>query len=1012
MKEQEAEAAGVPSETARFAARREMGNLTQSQEQSRDLWTFTGLEQWYKDARHSGRVLAKNPIFTIAAVLTLAFGIGANTAIFTLIDALLLRGLPVPESERMVQIVLKSRGSTDMNDMSYAMFEDIKAHVQSLSGLFTWNATDLSTGWGTDARPVVGAAVSGQAFETLGIRAQVGRLFVPADDAPGAPFLAVISDSYWERQFGRDTGAIGRKLLLNQQPFLVIGVTPRTFLGAMAAASPDVMITIHANADLAPGRKILQSKRFWFLSVLGRLKSGVSEEEARAELAFISPAVFKEQLTADTQLWHDGKSFLPTQLGLIPASGSSIAAQRWRRSLWILFSISGLVLLLACVNLASLSLARIATRQKELAMRLALGAKRSRIVRQLLTESLMVSLMGTALGTAIAMEGTRALVVFLSADGMALVLNLHPDWRVLYFAGVIAIGTGLLIGAAPAFGGTEIQPNDALKQTRIGLEYVGHKFRFGRALVTLQVALAAVLLTGSMLFARTLQNLKWQNLGFDRNNIVFVSINATKAGLKQTQLAQLYTELLEGLRSDPQIRSASLTDVTPIGGSFSWKTLKPELWPALSARQRMLYTHDVSPQYFQTLGIKLVRGRDFIGSDSLSSISAGILSRSAAQTLFPGQDPVGQLLRIDETTSYRIVGEVDDAKYASLRDEAPITIYTKTNGFAYSSLAIRAELDRSTVVREVRRLLKATGKDIRLTEAVAMVEQIDRALLSERLIAMLASFFAMLAIVLVAIGVFGTVGYSATRRTSEIGLRLALGSPQARVLWMVMRQALLMSALGLAGGVPIAIATAYLTRSLLYGVTSYDPLTLSMTAGLIVVVTIQTLLPGRVAHSSNLCTEIVEISSEEETAVCNLGSIHLGRHVREGKFDFDKLRNTVRTAVRFLDRVIDINFYPTPQAAASNQRWRPVGLGLMGLQDVFFELELPFDCEEAAALSRSIQEEIYFHAVDESCDLARRHGKHPNFEETRAAQGVLQFDLWKVRPNGCGSLECVKGADS
>ena len=466
-------------------------------------------------------------------------------------------------------------------------------------------------------------------------------------------------------------------------------------------------------------------------------------------------------------------------------------------------------------------------------MRLALGAKRSRIVRQLLTESLMVSLMGTALGTAIAMEGTRALVVFLSADGMALVLNLHPDWRVLYFAGVIAIGTGLLIGAAPAFGGTEIQPNDALKQTRIGLEYVGHKFRFGRALVTLQVALAAVLLTGSMLFARTLQNLKWQNLGFDRNNIVFVSINATKAGLKQTQLAQLYTELLEGLRSDPQIRSASLTDVTPIGGSFSWKTLKPELWPALSARQRMLYTHDVSPQYFQTLGIKLVRGRDFIGSDSLSSISAGILSRSAAQTLFPGQDPVGQLLRIDETTSYRIVGEVDDAKYASLRDEAPITIYTKTNGFAYSSLAIRAELDRSTVVREVRRLLKATGKDIRLTEAVAMVEQIDRALLSERLIAMLASFFAMLAIVLVAIGVFGTVGYSATRRTSEIGLRLALGSPQARVLWMVMRQALLMSALGLAGGVPIAVATAYLTRSLLYGVTSYDPLTLSMTAGLI-----------------------------------------------------------------------------------------------------------------------------------------------------------------------------------
>ena len=458
-----------------------MGNLTQSQEQSRDLWTFTGLEQWYKDARHSGRVLAKNPIFTIAAVLTLAFGIGANTAIFTLIDALLLRGLPVPESERMVQIVLKSRGSTDMNDMSYAMFEDIKAHVQSFSGLFTWNATDLSTGWGMDARPVVGAAVSGQAFETLGIRAQVGRLFVPADDAPGAPFLAVISDSYWERQFGRDPGAIGRKLLLNKQPFLVIGVTPRTFLGAMAGTSPDVTITIHADANLAPGRKILQSKRFWFLSVLGRLKSGVSEEQARAELAFISPAVFKEQLTADTQLWHDGKSFLPTQLGLIPASGSSIAAQRWRRSLWILLSISGLVLLLACVNLASLSLARIATRQKELAMRLALARK---------TEPHSPAAFdrepdGFAHGCRARhgdCDGRYSSTHRIFVDRRN-GFGLEPSSRLasIVFCRCNCNWDRTVDWSRTSIWGTELQPNDALKQTRIGLEYIGHKFRFGES---------------------------------------------------------------------------------------------------------------------------------------------------------------------------------------------------------------------------------------------------------------------------------------------------------------------------------------------------------------------------------------------------------------------------------------------------------------------------------------------------------------------------------------------------
>jgi len=291
-----------------------------------------------------------------------------------------------------------------------------------------------------------------------------------------------------------------------------------------------------------------------------------------------------------------------------------------------------------------------------------------------------------------------------------------------------------------------------------------------------------------------LQNLRSQDLGFDRTNIVFVSLNSTKAGLKQTQLAQLYTDLLERLRRIPQVSAASLTQIVPIEGAFAWTTLKPELWPSLTAHQRMLYTHDVTPQYFQTLGLKLRQGRDFVAGDSLSPVRAGILSKSAAKTFFPNQNPVGQLLRVDQETFYRIIGEVDDAKYATLREEAPNTIYTKLVAAPFCHLAIRGGLDRAAVVRVIRDLLRATGKDIRLSDSVAMVKQIDRALAAERLIAMLASFYALLAVVLVAIGLFGTVSYSAARRTSEIGVRLALGSTRKAVFWLVLREALIMSA--------------------------------------------------------------------------------------------------------------------------------------------------------------------------------------------------------------------------
>jgi predicted permease len=826
MKQQEYEQAGFDAKHAGDAARRELGNLVQAQENSRETWMFLRIEALIKDVRYALRVLSKNPIFTACAVLTLAFGIGANAALFTLINALLLRGLPVPEPERMVQLQLK--GDEAMTSLTYPLFVDVKERAHSFSGIFAWNAADLWSGWGVQARPIIAAAASGEAYQTLGLVPQIGRLFTPSDDTSGSPAVVVISDRFWDRKFHRDPQAINRTILLNQQPFTVIGVTRSNFLGVTAGVSPDVTITVHANAALQPQMHVLDSKTSWYISVLARLKPGVSEAQARAELAAISPAVMKDQVTS-TDI-GERKKFLLQKLDLIPgAVGSSWLARRYRQSLLLLMSISGIVLLLTCVNLASLSLSRVAPRQKELSIRLALGAGRGRLIRQLLTESVMVSMAGAALGTAFAFWATRGLVAFLSTQTLPLALNLNPDARVLCFLGVLALSTGLLFGIAPAIQGTDLQPNDALRQTRIGFEKSGHRFPLGKALVSMQVALSILLIAGAMLFVQTLRNLKWQNNGFDRNNVVFLELNADNIGLQDEQLANAYNTLLKGVRRNGLVRSATLTNMIPVRGSYEWDELKPELWPRLSERERTLYIHRVAPDYFRTMGLRLLRGRDFTASDASSSEQLGILSASAARTYFPKQDPVGQLLHENEKTTYRIIGVADDATYANLREQSPRTIYLKIKAPAFCHLVIRGGLDKAAVVREVRSLLKQTGKEIRLGEAISFTEQIDEALVTERLISLLASFFAALAAALVAVGLYGVVGYSAARRTSEIGVRLALGATRQSVLWLVMREAIVLSLIGVAAGVPAALLGGRMAQSVLYGVKPNDPVTLVLT---------------------------------------------------------------------------------------------------------------------------------------------------------------------------------------
>ncbi len=834
MKESENKEAGLDADSAREAAHRELGNLTQARESSRETWMFLRVETWLADVRYASRVLLDKPLFAACAVLTLALGIGANAAIFTLIDALLLRGLPVAQADRIVQIALKGQG---MTVLSYPLFQDLKPRTKSFSGMFSWNSADLWTGWGAQATQVPAAAVSGETYQTLGLVPSAGRLLTPADDTTAASYVAVISYRYWTREFARDPRAIGRTIQLDQQPFTIVGVTPANFLGVTAGSSPDVTITVHANAAIHPSRNILTSKGGWYISVIARLKPGVTDTQARAELSAVSAAVMEDQVTSTEP--GERKQFLAQKLDLIPgAIGSSWLAMRYRKSLLALMCICGLVLLLACVNLASLSLSRVGPRQKELSVRLALGAGRGRLIRQLLTESMILSVIGTALGAALAFWATRGLVALLATQGSPLVLDLNPDLRVLAFLGLLAASTGLLFGAAPAIQGTNLQPNDALKQSRIGLENAGSRFQLGKALVAVQVGLSVLLMAGAFLFVQTLEKLKWQNTGFDRNNIVFLEINAENSGLKEPQLASFYGALLSKMRAQPLISSVTLSNVVPVSGSYEWDDLNPQLWPSLSASERTLYIHRVALQYFRTMGLRLLRGRDFLPNDPTTGDEReGILSASAARTYFPREDPLGKVLRQDQKTTYRIIGVADDATYADMRERSPRTIYLKSGGDRFANLVIRGPVDKASIISDVRTLLKQSGKDIRLGNAISLTEQIDQTLVTERLVALLATFFAGLAAVLVAIGLYGVVGYSAVRRTSEIGVRLALGATRAEVLWLVLRDALLLSIAGAAAGIPAAIFLGRLAGSMLYEVKPSDPILLGFTVLVILMIT-------------------------------------------------------------------------------------------------------------------------------------------------------------------------------
>ncbi len=822
--------AGESEQDAIASARRQFGNVTQQQEESREVWGWNGLEQIAQDARFAGRMLRKSPLLTVAAILTLTLGIGANTAIFTLIDKLLLRPLPVRDPERLVQLV---EGKSESTIFGYIALPAIEQRSKTLEQLFTWSNTQLQSGWGADARVLSGAVASGNVYRALGLHAQIGRLFGPADDAPGAPAVAVLSDRYWESEFHRDPKVIGRKLTLERHPFTVIGVTPGDFQSVFAGAAPVITIPFRINSDLHPKWDMLHTRRMRWLSILGRLKPGVTMAAAQAELAVLTPQITEATTEPGAPIDPAEDRFFSVRSG---ATGTSWNSQEFRKALFVLVAVSGLVLLIACVNLANLLMARAAAREKELSVRVALGAGRGRLIRQLLTESLLLSSVGALLGIGFAWWGTA-----LALKVLPVTLDPSPDWRVLSYLTGLAIATGILFGVVPAVRGTDLGANRGLKQARIGLER--RTWSLGNGLVATQVALSAMLLLGALLFVRTLQNLKTEATGFSRENLGYIALDSERSGMNAKQLLHFYDDLLVKVRALPAVRAASLSSVVPLTGSWIGFTLDAKQSPHLSQAERTICTNRVAPGYFKTLGIPIEQGRDFDEQDTASKEKLAILNVSAAHTLFP-HGAVGQLLREDKD-AYRVIGVVGDAKYASLKDPAPRTMFQSAiegqemaaNGMMAGTiwnLVVSARTDLGPVIAAVREFIRSSKQDVSIEQAMPLNEQINGSLFMERLLAILTSFFAALAAALVAIGLYGVLGYMVTRRTSEIGVRLALGAPTQQIWWMILSQAFVVIATGTLVGVAGGVACQKLVSAMLFEAKPTDPAMIAATVGFLV----------------------------------------------------------------------------------------------------------------------------------------------------------------------------------
>jgi predicted permease len=946
---------GMTPEEARYAAMRKFGNVMRVKEETREVWSVVWLEQLWQDIRYGLRMLRKSPGFSAVAILTLALGIGANTAIFSLIDAVMLRSLPVENPSQLVLLQWAARNSPNVhgyqsagdcvNDMrlgaknpggcsfSEPMFREIaKANILSGTAAFA-NTGRLNLTGNGPATVINGQLVSGDFFRTMGLKAATGRLIDVTDDMPSAAPVAVLNYGYWQSAFGGSRDIVGHTIELNNVPFTIAGVAEQRFTGITPGSDYDVWL------PLSDGQRITDTMRwqnrqsnasYWWLTIIGRLKPETQLAQSQAP---VSGLFRNEMLHGAVPLFHEGAAGTPPPMPSAPSGGNvsigmsavpqrapgagpvqiapggpppsagnkpvimagppgaapvggahgfgapdgpkNLTAEdnpeiklapaqtgltgsrtRYSNPLYVLMLVVGIILMIACANVAGLMLARSAARQKEMAVRLALGAGRARIVRQLLTESVMLSVLGGVLGILFAYWGAHTILSFVSSNQpRPLGFATGVDLRVLAFTAAISLLTGILFGIAPTFRGARVDLTPALKEGTGSSETAGHArgkwFSIGNALVVAQVALAIVVLVAAGLLVRTLANLRSVDVGFDSHNILIFGIDPTLIGYKGPQADSLYRDLQGRLAETPGVTAASYSMMPLLSNGLMITMFH---WPGTPQDQNSeADVLGVGPNFFETMRIPFLIGRGFSASDfKLSAANDGpsptsaptpvIVNQAFVEKYLGKEIPLGKQFGQSEATTdepanagFEIIGVVRDAKYNDLRREIHAMMYMPQR-FGGATFELRTAADPQTLLPTVRETVAQVNTNLPLYDVKTESEQIDRLLFQERLVARLSGFFALLALVLACVGLYGLLSYEVSRRTREIGIRMALGAYQGSVMKLVLRQGIVLAIVGAAVGIGVALGVTRYLANMLYNVRASDPTTLAGVAILLVLV--------------------------------------------------------------------------------------------------------------------------------------------------------------------------------
>jgi predicted permease len=821
------------------------------------------MESLIKDLKYGFRGLLKRKGFAAIAVLTLALGIGANTAIFTLVNAVMLKSLPVSHPEQLVLFSDTTGEGTSVHDSpmtgewkrfshpSYLYFRNHNESFQDLAA-FRSGESRLSVRraetQGAAATRASGHLVSGNYFSLLGVSALRGRLLTPDDDKPNATPAAVMSYRYWEQELNRDPSIVGQTFVLNGTNFTVVGITPQEFFGVRVRKPPDFWVPLAFHPQVELRKSFLDDNQVSFLMLVGRLKPGVTIKQAQAgidlQLRQFLTELAGSQLTEERQ-----RGIQNTYIKLAEGYGgiSGLRAM-YSKPLHMLMAVVGMVLLIACANVGSLLLARATARKAEISLRMALGASRWRIVRQLLTESMLLAAVGGICGVLLAQWGVTILVNLVAKETP---LDTRPDSGVLFFTVGVSIVAGLLFGLIPAVRASKTDFATAMKEkSRTGRRR--WRLNLSSAMVVLQVGLSMVLLTGAGLFARSLLNLQSENVGFDRSSMLLVGVDPRLAGYKPAELPTLYQQLLDRIGNLPNVRSVTMATYSPMSGSHRGSSINVPSYTPQPDEDVVVEDVLAGPKYAETLGIPLLRGRDLSIRDTVSAPRVALVNEAFANRYFKDQNPVGRNFTFDDETDngkmLEIIGVVGDVKTEDAREKQEPAVYRPilqiADEAAYSvNIQIRTAGDPNSFTNSVRQTINGLDDKIPIFGVTTLEEQVHGTLKQDRLIAQLVSFFGALALILACIGLYGVMAHGVARRTNEIGIRMALGARGGNIAWMILRETLLLVVIGLAIGIPVAVFAARFISSQLFGLNPTDPAAL---IGAAVLLTLVALIAGYV----------------------------------------------------------------------------------------------------------------------------------------------------------------------